>query len=348
MSDALARINPNPETMNVLAPQSSVDGRITPMHAIMWTLVKVDAANETYAITGGGLGMHKSAIGKIATAAGIRVTSSQPIDIPGMTGPECLVWQVKGEMDLGGELPVTAVGTKMWQKNVGKDGKDMEHFLSKTETKAMLRMVRALLGIQSKYNKADFDKPFAVPHIVYSPDYSDPNVREVLEARNAGNTAALYGSPAEALPPAGNDFDAASDEDDDGIIDGDYVIDDGRTINTATGEVVEPKPEVTTEICAADTTIQEATPEPAEEKGASAAERQAFGDLMGYTLKFTDQKGQTLRQVFDNKAEGMGMAWLKAASDFYATDHHKFQNPDTLTEFENIAEFYRIAIKAGL
>ena len=343
MSNALARIEPNIETMNVLAPQSSVNGRITPMHTIMWTLVKVDPNNETYDIQGGGKGMHKSAIGKIATAAGIRVTSSQPIEIPGMTGPDCLVWQVKGEMDLGGELPVTAVGTKMWTRNVGKDGKDTEHFLSKTETKAMLRMVRALLGIQSKYNKADFDKPFAVPHIVYSPDYSDPNVREVVTARNAGNVAALYGaSDQNALPPLGNDFDAAEDED--VIIDGDYTVDEGREVNTATGEFTEaPESAESAESVAARTFVCE--PEhiaPAAPKF-SDVERAEFAELMAYVLPASDQKGKTLKEVLASE----GAKWFQSAADFFKDKRGTLNDPAMIAMLETLTTFNDFLKRSG-
>ena len=228
------------------------------------------------------------------------------------------------------------------------------------KSKAQNAAIRTAAKVPQKFLTVDSRKPFLLVNYVFQSDSNEARTALMQSVFGVSSPAAmLYGkdeypsaatSVDEEIPQA--DEDDASDFD---VVDGEFTVDEGREVNKETGEFTEieyvepePKPEVTTEVCAPDTTIQKATPEPAEEKGASASERQAFGDLMGYTLKFTDQKGQTLRQVFDNKAEGMGMAWLKAASDFYATDHHKFQNPDTLSEFENIAEFYRIALKAGL
>jgi len=351
VSESMEIVKPDPRTQNVLAPVRAVAGRLSAFHVLSYSAITIDVPNESYSLEGG-RALLKSALMKMAAAAGIRIVESKPIGVP---TPDYLIWQVAAEMPLTGQEPVKSIGTYEWDATVMLDGKQgkaalkiRQSRLMMAESKAMNRAIRMLLGIKSKYTAQELQKPFIIPHVDYQPDIENPAVRQIMAARQEQAVLSLYGADHAAGAEVPMIADEDYDPDDDGIIDGDYVIDDGRTINTATGEVVDTKPEVTTEICAADTTIQKATPEPAEEKGASAAERQAFGDLMGYTLKFTDQKGQTLRQVFDNKAEGMGMAWLKAASDFYATDHHKFQNPDTLTEFENIAEFYRIALKAGL
>jgi hypothetical protein len=187
--NALATM-PDPLTNTVLVPQREVAGRLTPLHVVNWTTLTLDVATETYPITGGGRGLHKSALNKVASAAGMRVVSSKPMTDP--RDPDYLLWQVEVEMDMGGELPIRAIGTKEWKKGVGKDGGDNEHRTSKTETKALLRAVRALLGVKTKYDEAELARPIAVPHIVYSPDLSDPNVAE-FAARKALGAASTLG-----------------------------------------------------------------------------------------------------------------------------------------------------------
>jgi hypothetical protein len=73
-----------------------------------------------------------------------------------------------------------------------------EHKLSNCETKAMLRCVRALLQIKPKYTVDELARPFVVPHLDFSPDYNDPEVRRVMLTAAAQAQACLYG---EVTPP---------------------------------------------------------------------------------------------------------------------------------------------------
>lgn len=47
----------------------------------------------------------------------------------------------------------------------------------KAQTGAILRVIRALLGIKGTYSKAELEKPFVVPTVTFAPDYTDPTVR---------------------------------------------------------------------------------------------------------------------------------------------------------------------------
>lgn len=76
--------------------------------------------------------------------------------------------------------------------------------LMRAETGAMLRVIRAALGIKSQYTQAELQKPFIVPRIDFSPDYSDPAVRSALIEHGVQAMASLFGqsAPAAALGPA--------------------------------------------------------------------------------------------------------------------------------------------------
>lgn len=71
----------------------------------------------------------------------------------------------------------------------------------KALTGAILRTVRALTGLKGTYTKEELSKPFAIPRVTFSPDYSDPQIRAALLNQEIGSTAALFGSaPAAAAP----------------------------------------------------------------------------------------------------------------------------------------------------
>ena len=205
MSESQALAMPDPKKNTVLVPQQAVVGRISPFHTVGWTCISLDRETETYAVQGGGRALHKSALNKIASAAGIRVLSSK--NITPIT-PEHFIWQVEVELPLANAKPVRGVGSKEWMKGVGKDGNDMEHRVTKTETKATLRAIRQVLGVRTKYTDAEIAQPIAVPHIDYNPDLTDEGVRDVMRQRNALAEAALYGgdeeareTPAEGIDP---------------------------------------------------------------------------------------------------------------------------------------------------
>jgi hypothetical protein len=103
----------------------------------------------------------------------------------------------------------TKTGMIQWRKNK----------LMRAETGAMLRVIRAALGMKSQYTAAELGKPFIVPRIDFSPDYSDPEVRRALIDSGVSAMAQLFSgsSPASAngslgaLRPA---IEAPNDSDD--------------------------------------------------------------------------------------------------------------------------------------
>ncbi len=82
----------------------------------------------------------------------------------------------------------TSVRTNLiqWRKNK----------LHRAETGAILRVIRAALGIKSQYTPAELKKPFVVPRIDFSPDYSDPCVRQALIQHGVAAMGALFGTAA--------------------------------------------------------------------------------------------------------------------------------------------------------
>ena len=70
----------------------------------------------------------------------------------------------------------------------------------KAQTGAILRVIRALLGIKGTYSKAELEKPFVVPTVTFAPDYTDPTVRSAMLQQGMNSMGNMFG--ASSTPPA--------------------------------------------------------------------------------------------------------------------------------------------------
>lgn len=65
----------------------------------------------------------------------------------------------------------------------------------KAMTGAKLRVIRALLGLKGTYTHEELKKNFAIPTVVFSPDYSDPNVRQAMLTQGMQSVNNMFGTP---------------------------------------------------------------------------------------------------------------------------------------------------------
>lgn len=75
----------------------------------------------------------------------------------------------------------------------------------KAITGAKLRVIRALLGVKGTYTKEELKKNFAIPTVVFSPDYTDPTVRQAMLSQGISSVNNMFGTA--ALPVRKIDFD---------------------------------------------------------------------------------------------------------------------------------------------
>ena len=69
----------------------------------------------------------------------------------------------------------------------------------KAMTGAILRVIRALVGMKGQYTRAELSKPFAVARVTFSPDYSDPEVRRAMLEQGMNSMGNMFGTSG-ALP----------------------------------------------------------------------------------------------------------------------------------------------------
>ena len=65
----------------------------------------------------------------------------------------------------------------------------------KAITGAKLRVIRALLGVKGTYTKEELEKNFAIPTVVFSPDYTDPYVRQAMLSQGISSVNNMFGTP---------------------------------------------------------------------------------------------------------------------------------------------------------
>lgn len=87
----------------------------------------------------------------------------------------------------------------------------------KAMTGAKLRVIRALLGLKGTYTKDELKKNFAIPTVVFSPDYTDPSVRQAMLTQGMNSVNNMFGTT--ALPIHKVDFE------DDDTFDADANVD---------------------------------------------------------------------------------------------------------------------------
>ena len=77
-------------------------------------------------------------------------------------------------------------------------------FAEKAMTGAILRVIRALIGMKGAYTEAELSKPFAIPRGTFSPDYNDPAVRAAMMEQGMNSMSNMFGvnTPMPSLHPA--------------------------------------------------------------------------------------------------------------------------------------------------
>lgn len=215
----------------ILAPVEL--GPIPAMHTPMASVVKIDpdpANGDVYSLQGK-FAYSKSALDRVAAAAGISWLPEMCGRTDAGTEPEVVrfrmaakrkeldgQWRVvvrEYEFDLKAreeelketvpKRPAIAEITDKAKKDkavadaVAKDMIQLRKFkLQRAESGAANRVIRVFLGIKANYTREQIARPMIVPKLVFTPDYSDPEVKRFMLAEATGTIPELYGAQASA------------------------------------------------------------------------------------------------------------------------------------------------------
>lgn len=119
---------------------------------------------------------------------------------------------------------------------------------AKAMTGAQLRVIRALTGMKGQYTKRELSRPFAIARATFSPDYSDPEVRQTMLLQGMNSVGSLFGAaPAISVPSI--QMDTGRDMfDPEEFVDNPAFASSGASVAEDYGDYPEnPTTEVTTE-----------------------------------------------------------------------------------------------------
>ena len=209
----MASINNYPvETFNRLFPATMTE--ISPLHKVMVNIVKIDpdpVAKDVYKQRTGELSLSKIACLKFMTASNVIMEDSKPILPQGCRrcvevsqstrlAPQCNGCPTKEDVAYRASIlvPEPSGGYRRYiaTKEVTKQDtlakkNPVEHMSANCETKALLRALRAGLGLKGSYTAKELEKPFAVALVV--PNAQDPDMKKALIQRYAAGQDALFG-----------------------------------------------------------------------------------------------------------------------------------------------------------
>jgi hypothetical protein len=106
--------------------------------------------------------------------------------------------------------------------------------LQLAQTGAMGRVVKKILGLKSTYTKEELQRPFVVPKIVFSPDVSDPKVREMLLKQGLDATNLLFGGQEKTIIDRCEQIESKPGNGGNGK----ETVPDAEVIDEATGEIL--------------------------------------------------------------------------------------------------------------
>lgn len=212
----------------------------------------------------------------------------------------------------------TREGAKRFAEGAPEDAEIRKRLLQekqfapqKTESKAVLRAIRAALQIPHTFTAQDAAKPFLVVGYSFTPDYTDPEVRRLLVEYGLGvRTEEVYGRAAlapgdvgiapeseapEEAPGTAPPAPAAEEEPPGGGAPPEAATEPERGPAPAAFEGAEPPPPGAP------------APEPA---GGRGSEEEAAPGAYVLPAEFTRYAGQTIAHVAEEAKDSEYLAWL--------------------------------------
>lgn len=81
----------------------------------------------------------------------------------------------------------------------------------KAQTGAILRVIRALLGVKGTYTKKELSKPFAVATVAFTPDFKDADVRVAMLQQGMNSMSNMFGTSPNIPPVLSAPINGATD-----------------------------------------------------------------------------------------------------------------------------------------
>lgn len=196
---------------NMLTPAYALNKRINPFQEAKIVLVKINANpndGEVYPQSGK-LALTKNGLMKLASAAGLKVKTKVVESSRDYVCMEAEISYlnasgVKQEAVGTYEIDMTVIEEEIMNRPKStEEAKRREilqfrrYKLQRCESGAINRGIRSVLSIKNTYTPQELAKPFAVPFVQFSPDFTDPDVKRAAIQNMSGAVGTLYGETPE-------------------------------------------------------------------------------------------------------------------------------------------------------
>ena len=199
---------------NVLTPFTNISG-MAPQHGIITSLILVNPdkeVGEVYAdlpYLKGNVALAKVGLRKLAECAGISTRTERTDDRRTLC-----YWEFKAIASYRGidGAIITREATKEWDLRDGspqmkgwtanqiEEGR--KHGLRNCEARAINAAIRECgCGVKQAYSREELKKPFVVCRVMFTPDMTDPAIKQLVTAAALGGTTALYPPAPRELAP---------------------------------------------------------------------------------------------------------------------------------------------------
>jgi hypothetical protein len=200
-SDSLAQV------ANVCFPVTALD-TLPPNHKPSLSVIRVDlnpTSKDTYTV-GGQKALSKHVLLKMANAGGLHIRTRK---VSPRADLDNIEWEAIAMGRLPDGTPIYVKCSKSWswvkcqEQMSGNQAKEYRKFADEqTETKAILRCVRAGMNLKTSYTADELQKPFLIARAVFSPDMSDPEIKRMVTQQQLASQNAIYGAADDAFDTA--------------------------------------------------------------------------------------------------------------------------------------------------
>jgi hypothetical protein len=190
----------NVSTLDRLPPNYVIGFRVVRLPAVFTPQQWNDKSNGLwYRTDGDKLALHRSALERLASGAGISTVSSTVTEL--VPNKYRAVVRVRYRTIDGQTLEIErskvvdasedAARLNGWDSRRAR--REREFAAEKAETKASSRAIRAALGLPSAFPREVAGAEFVIPALQYVPDLEDPEIRRMVAAREMGIVDQLFG-----------------------------------------------------------------------------------------------------------------------------------------------------------
>ena len=226
-SDITPRLQNAKKHYHLVAPATSV-GTIPEGTAVALSMVEVDPRDmrdggELYSVGGDSWSIARSALNRIAQAAGISWDPDKSRRLDDGSDPNYVHYRAVGtlrtfdgtelvitgekEMDLrDGSPQIQSMLARSKSGDITKQLRELRlHILAHAESKAKNRAIRSI-GLRASYSREELQKPFVVAKLMWTGQSDDPELRarfaEMTAARMLGGPRAMFSAPPTPAPAA--------------------------------------------------------------------------------------------------------------------------------------------------